>query len=50
LKKLIISAILVIVCTGSILSGSFLDSSPAENDSAIFAIPKELLAVIKDKD
>jgi len=50
LKKLILSAILIFACNGSVLSGSYFDLSSTENDSVIFALTKEILAVIKDKD
>ena len=50
MKKLILSTILIIACTGSVLSRSYFDPSSAENDSVIFALTKEILAVIKEKD
>jgi len=50
LKKLILSAILIFVCTGSFLSAGYSVSYHAENDSVILVLTKEILTVIKDKD
>ena len=50
MKKLILSIIVSFLFTGSIFGSSNFDLSSTENDSVIFALTKEILAVIKDKD